>query len=131
MHTLRKIIAIAFACLIATPVLAEDFDGSKELICATVDARDCVLQSECFIGEAKEVGAPAFFRLDFKKKVVIGKERTSPISSLEQGPTAMLLQGTENGYGWSIGLNKQSGEFSASMTNFEGSFLMFGSCTVL
>jgi hypothetical protein len=131
MHTALKIIALAFTSLIPVAGFAADYDGSKALICATVEARDCVLNTECFAGEANVVGAPAFFRVDFAKKLVYGPERNSPIASSEQSPTALLLQGSEIGYGWTVGINKQTGNFSASMTNFEGTFLMYGNCTLL
>lgn len=132
MHKFSKTFAVAIFCLAATTtVVAEDFDGSKPLICATVEARDCVLRTECFSGEATHVGAPAFFRLDFKEKTIYGPERSSPIKSFEESPAAILLQGSEIGYALSIGINKQSGDFSASITNYEGSFLLFGNCTVL
>jgi hypothetical protein len=129
MHFHNKTIALVMGGLLAGTALADDFDGSKSLICATVEARDCVLESECFTGEAKQVGAPAFFRLDFQKKVIYGPERESPIKLMEESPAGLLLQGSEIGYGLSIGINKQTGIFSASMTNFEGSFLLFGNCT--
>jgi len=131
MRIKSRIFALAFASLVPVAGFAADFDGSKALICATVEARDCVLNSECFSGEAKAVGAPAFFRLDFKKELVYGPERESPIASIEHSPAAVLLQGSEIGYGWSIGINKESGDFSASLTNYEGTFVLFGSCTVL
>jgi hypothetical protein len=131
MHIQAKIMALALGCVLANPVLTSEFDGSMPLICATVEARDCVLESECFTGEAKQVGAPAFFRLDFAKKMVYGPERSSAIEVAEESPAGILLQGSEIGYGLSIGINKQTGNFSASMTNFEGSFLLFGNCTPL
>ena len=111
------------------PVYAADFDGSKALVCATVDARDCVVGSECFSGLAREVGAPPFLRIDFKKKVVAGTERTSPIASMDTTDDQVLLQGKEVGYGWTLALDQASGEFSASLTNKEGTFLLFGNCT--
>ena len=131
MHSSTKAIAFTLACLAASPAFAADFDGSQPLICATIEARDCVLQSSCFSGEAKEVGAPAFFRVDFKQKMIHGKERSAPITSIEESPAGLLLQGVESGYALSIGINKQDGDFSASITNFEGTFLLFGYCTVL
>ena len=131
MQNLLKSCAVMLACLAPATGLATDFDGSKNLICATVEARDCVLREECFTGEAKVVGAPAFFRLDFSKKVLMGPQRNSPIVSMEDNADSVLLQGAEIGYGWSIGINKENGDFSASMTNSEGSFLLFGYCTLL
>jgi hypothetical protein len=126
----RKVLVVLL-CLITSPVAFADFDGSEALICATVEARDCVLRSECFTGEAKEVGAPAFFRLDFDKKVVYGPERTSPIEKMEKSAAGLLLQGSELGFGWVIAIDIRSGDFSGSLTNSEGSFLLFGSCTIL
>lgn len=131
MQNLLKSCALSLACLAPAVSLAADYDGSKNLICATVEARDCELRAECFTGEAKVVGAPAFFRIDFSKKVLLGPERNSPIVSLEHNADSFLLQGAEIGYGWTIGIDKESGDFSASMTNFEGSFLLFGYCTVM
>lgn len=124
-----KAFAAAFTLLLSVPVMADEFDGSKPLICATVEARDCVLQSECHSGEAREIGAPAFFRLNLKEKQIYGPERSVPIDSIEESPASVLIQGSEIGYGLSIGIDKQSGVFSASMTNYEGSFLLFGNCT--
>ncbi len=131
MQNVFKSCAFILACLAPAVSLAADYDGSKNLICATVEARDCELRAECFTGEAKVVGAPAFFRIDFSKKVLFGPERNSPIVALEQNADSVLLQGAEIGYGWTIGINKESGDFSASMTNSEGSFLLFGYCTVM
>ncbi len=131
MQNLLKSCALSLACLAPSVGLAADYDGSKNLICATVEARDCELRAECFTGEAKVVGAPAFFRIDFSKQVLSGPERNSPIVSMEQNADSFLLQGAEIGYGWTVGINKESGDFSASMTNFEGSFLLFGYCMVM
>ena len=131
MQNLLKSCVLGLALLTPAVVNAADYDGSKNLICATVEARDCELREACFTGEAREVGAPAFFRIDFAKKLLYGPERNSPIASLAQNADAVLLQGAEIGYGWTVGINKESGDFSGSITNFEGSFLLFGYCTVL
>ena len=122
-------VLIFLVSIAGAPVYAADFDGSKSLICATVDARDCVMGSECFSGHAREVGAPPFLRIDFDKKVVAGTERTSPITSIDTTEDQVLLQGQEVGYGWTLALDQATGEFSASLTNREGTFLLFGNCT--
>ena len=129
-NKLRKLTAFVLAAICSAPLAASDFDGSKTLICATLEARDCVLGAACFTGHPKEVGAPAFFRINFDEKTVTGPERTSPIASIDQDEKQILLQGKEVGYGWTIGLDQAEGDFSASLTNQEGTFLLFGSCTV-
>lgn len=115
---------------VSSPAFAGDFDGSKPLICATIEARDCVLGAACYTGEAKTVGAPSFIRIDFANKAIIGQKSTSPIASMESSESQLLLQGTEQGYGWALAIHLETGDFSASMTNTDGSFLMFGTCTV-
>jgi hypothetical protein len=110
---------------------AADFDGSKMLICAPVEAMDCAPGAVCGRGVPGDIGAPAFIRIDFSKKVVIGPKRTTPIIAIEKNESQVLLQGNELGYGWSIAVDQEDGEMSATLTNHEGAYVLFGSCTPL
>lgn len=130
MNLFRKSVFVLIAYFVISPVAASDFDGSNALICATVEARDCVLSLGCFAGEASEVGAPAFMRIDFNEKVIKGPNRSTPIVAMERNENQMLLQGTELGYAWAFAINQLNGHFSASLTNVNGSFLLFGTCTL-
>jgi hypothetical protein len=125
----QYISTILLSFIFAGPAIAADFDGSKALVCATVQASDCVLGSSCFAGEAHTLGAPQFVRVDFKNKQMVGQKRTSPIASMVKQDDNLILQGTELEFGWSFALNQNNGKFSASLTNPEGSFLLFGWCT--
>lgn len=129
MNFVRLATAFAAAFVLATPASAGDFDGSKRLICATVEARDCVPGEECFRGLPQDVGAPSFVHIDFENKSLIGPHRTTPILYLEKGERQLLLQGTELGYAWVFALDQTNGRFSASLTNHDGAFVLFGSCT--
>jgi len=108
---------------------AADFDGSKTIICAPVEAMDCTPGAVCERGEPDDIGAPAFIRIDFGKKMVVGPKRSTPIASIEKNEVQVLLQGSELGYGWSIAVDQQSGHLSATLTDHEGAFVLFGSCT--
>jgi len=110
---------------------AADFDGSKPIICAPVQAMDCEPDGTCDKGTPSDIGAPAFIRVDFEKKVLVGPKRTSPIVSMEKNESQLLLEGTELGYGWSIAVDQKDGKMSAALTNYEGVFVLFGSCTPL
>lgn len=131
MKLIKHSVVLLVSGVLTIPVFAADFDGSKFLICATVEARDCVPDKECFGGSPGLVGAPAFMRIDFENKLVIGTERSSPIASMEKNEVQLLLQGSELDYGWSLALDQMTGQFSASLTNSNGTFLLFGSCTPL
>src|SRR5690349_14668066 len=97
------------AFLVAIPIAssASDFDGSKELICATVEAIDCVAGDPCVKGRPAAIGAPPFMRIDFAKNAITGPQRTTPILSIEKSAESgqLLLQGKELGYGWTLALN--------------------------
>ena len=108
---------------------AADFDGSKAVICATVAAMDCVSGEKCTKGSADDMGAPEFLQIDFANKTIGGPTRTTPIVSMDTGENQVLMQGKEQGYGWTLALDQVKGKFSATLVNRDGVFLLFGSCT--
>lgn len=128
---LFHIVILFIAFLGAGPASAGDFDGSKLLICAPVEAIDCAPGEMCKKGAPADVGVPAFIRIDIAKMVVIGPKRTTPIVSIEKSEQQILLQGTELGSAWTLALDQVSGELSGSLVNREEVFVLFGSCTPL
>jgi hypothetical protein len=82
-------------------------------------------------GLAEEIGAPEFLRIDFDKKIIEGPMRTTEIISVEKDERQLLLQGREFDFSWVLALDRASGRFSGSLTNYEGAFVLFGSCTAL
>jgi hypothetical protein len=77
------------------------------------------------------MGAPAFLRIDFVNKTIRGPKRTTPIGSPDINETQLLMQGNEQGYGWTFAFDQQEGKFSATLVNRDGVFVLFGSCTPL
>jgi hypothetical protein len=123
--------AIGSLSLVATSVLAADFDGSKPLICAPVSAIDCMRGDECLSGLPEDIGAPAFMRLDFAKKTVTGPKSVSPILLQEKTAEQLLLQGREGPFGWTMSLDLESGDMSLSLMSNKAAYVLFGSCTPL
>lgn len=121
----------AIAALLSTPVFAADFDGSKPLICAPVEAIDCTPGQDCLRGTPDDIGAPNFIRINFIKKTISGTQRITPIEAVADTGSQLLLRGTELGYGWTLALDRASGRMSATLTDAEGAFVMFGACTPL
>jgi hypothetical protein len=123
-------IALAVATIAnAPPARSGDFDGSKQLICATVQAVECVAGEDCSKGLAADIGAPTFMRIDFAQKSVIGPKRTSTAHFAETSGTQLLLQGTELGFGWSIAVDQEDGSMSGALVDRDGAFVLFGTCT--
>jgi hypothetical protein len=119
--------ALAFSAA----ALAGEFDGSRLMICATVEALDCVSSEGCEKGSPEDIGAPAFLRIDISNKSVIGPKQATPIALMEKTEDQLLLQGRELGFGWTISLDQATGKLVATLVNQHGAFVLFGSCTPL
>lgn len=130
MKSIRNLVVAGLA-LLALPVLAADFDGSKPLLCATQSALDCARGDDCAAGLPEEIGAPSFMRIDLAKKSVIGPQTTTEILLQDKSGKQLLLQGREGGFGWTIVVDQPSGELTVTLTNRNGAYVLYGACTVL
>ena len=110
---------------------AADYDGSKELLCATTQAIDCGPDSAaCLRGTPNEIGVPHFLRIDFSGKRIVGPKRATPILRMESNADQILLQGFELDFGWTLALDKTSGKMTSTLVDRNGVIAMFGSCTL-
>ena len=125
---MKKILSFAGLCLVWTAAGAADFDGSKPLICATVEAHDCDAGETCLRALPDSLGLPQFLRIDFAKQVIVGPRRTTPFKSIERSAGQILVQGTELGFGWTLALDTASGKLAATMLNGETAIVVFGAC---
>jgi hypothetical protein len=123
----RTALATALLCSM-TAVFGADFDGSKRLICATVDAHACDPGEACLRGLPDSIGMPEFMRIDFSGKTIAGPKRTTEIRYMDKSADQVLLQGTELGYAWTIALDKTDGSMSLTLVNREDVFVVFGHC---
>ena len=125
--------AITFVAAIlawaAVPGAASDFDGSKLLVCANMEAAYCSSGQKCDSGRPSDIGAPNFIRIDLANKNIVGPERTTPIVTVEKGSEQLLLQGTELGYAWSLALDINDGSLAATIVNRYEVVVLFGACT--
>ena len=129
MKRMMRVPLAAWVWALGSTAIAGDFDGSTPLICAPVEAMDCVAGGGCEKGVPDDVGAPAFMRIDFAKKVIIGPKRTSAIRAMDKDESQILLQGTELGLAWSMAIDTAGGKLVATFSNRDGAYVLFGSCT--
>jgi hypothetical protein len=126
----RTALAAASAALLcSTAVFGADFDGSKRLICATVDAHACDPGEACLRGLPDDIGVPRFMRIDFAAKTIAGPKRTTQIRYMDTGADQILMQGTELGYAWTVVLDKMDGAMSITLVSRDDAFTVFGYCT--
>lgn len=129
---LRQGALMLILLLVASSAAAEGiFDGTKTLLCASVEAMDCVSGESCVSGLPDDIGAPQFLKIDFAGKKIIGPKRTTPVLSTEKTDGQILLQGIELNMGWTFALNKTTGKFTTTLADNEGVFVIFGACTPL
>ena len=117
----------------AAPAWAGDFDGSKKLLCVPVQGYHCAPGAECARVTAEDVNIPQFIRVDVKRKSMsgVGEKESTSIQNVRKADGKTILQGAENGRGWSMVIDQVTGKMSASISDNRVGFLMFGACTPL
>ena len=115
---------------------AADFDGSHKLLCAPTDAVQCEGAGECKRAEVEDLNIPKFLTIDFKGKRLTGtveggaSEEETKIQNVEKLENQTVLQGIQNGRGWSIVIDAASGDMSVAVAGDDISFVLFGVCRV-
>jgi len=131
MKNFVRFIPFLIAFLPESIAIAGDFDGSKKLICAPVEAMNCVSGEPCASGRPIDFGAPSFLRIDIAKKTIDGPHRSTKIQIVEKSENQILLLGTELNIAWTLALNTAEGTIAGTLANRDGSVALFGSCTPL
>jgi len=118
---------------VTQPALAADFDGSKPLVCAMINAFECGPDTGCESGTPESNGLSRFLRIDFDKKEVFTtkqeKEQASKIEKVDRAAGVVLLSGTQNGRRWSLALTEATGYLVLTATGDQEAFVIFGACT--
>ena len=129
---MKILISLLLFCLFVTvsPASAEDvFDGTKPLLCSSIEALDCDPGVECERGIPEIMGAPQFLRIDFAKKEITGPKRTTSIHMMKKDDDQIILQGYEIGMGWTLAIDRGTGNMRISFAGGDSSFIIFGACT--
>ena len=131
--TLTIWVFLILSAVVTHPVLAGDFDGSKPLICAMIEAFECGPDTGCESGAPESNGLSRFLRVDVGKKEVYttkeSQERASKIEKADHAQGMLLLSGTQNGRGWTLAVNESTGYMVLSVAGDQVAFVVFGACT--
>jgi hypothetical protein len=124
--------------ILATTVAAADFDGSEPLMCSFGQVIECVNGSACLAVTNDAVDAPDFVKLDFRKKQLVSTTagEDSPASDIVVTDliTHLIVQGTQgsgqgNALGYSLSIDKDTGQMAAAGGGENAGFVIFGACT--
>lgn len=123
--------------LFAAPLgaVAMVFDGSKPLLCASIEAFECA-PGDCEWGGSQSVNFPQFLRVYFQDKQIKairanGETITTKIRQMSELDDRIVLQGVENGLGWAVTIANDTGRMSLTASGNEVAFVIFGACTPL
>lgn len=127
-------IAVASSCVWIPPTFAEQVDGSKNVVCAALSAVVCIAEKGCSQGTSESINVPQFFHVDFGGQTIRatrpnGEKISSKIISKAQEKGELILQGVENGRGWSMAISEKSGRATLSVAGDQIAYTIFGACT--
>ena len=133
-HALTGSLAVLVLLMAVPAVLAADFDGSRPLLMAVIDIIECHPGGACENVTPQEARLPRFLEIDFDKKEIseVGDaqdERRTAIQNITQGEGVLILQGAQNGRGWSLTITEASGDAVATVADPVSGFVIFGACT--
>lgn len=134
---MKKGLLVILCCICMVPVSARagNFDGSRTLLCALLEIYECVLHEGCERTTAEAINLPQFLTIDFEKKQLSGTTpegtvRKTDIEHRENANGRLILQGGEEGRGWSISIHEETGKMVATVSGEEAGFVVFGACTI-
>jgi len=128
---LRVARVLVAGLLFTLPAHAEGLDASKPLTCSVAEASECDGVAACADVALEQIELPPLWRVDFAAKQLSSQDgqRTSPIAAVETHEAVLLLQGHQNGRGWTLVVERATGHLSGAVADAEGTFVLAGSCT--
>ncbi len=121
-------------CGLAVPVYAATIDTSQRVICSSIRTAECGLSSDCIVGLASDINVPQFFFIDLANKKVEatrpdGSELDTSFTMTANDGEPIILQGAENGRGWSATIDRETGGLVVTVSGSDVAFAVFGACT--
>jgi hypothetical protein len=113
----------------AEAAAAGPYDGSRPFLCAVTAVMECDASGSCE-RQIPDVNSPKFVRFDVAARTVSAADRKSQLKSVARVDGELILQGSENGRGWSATIDEESGRMAAAIIDNDHVFSMFGNCTI-
>lgn len=131
---LSSAILLSLVLLLPGAAIAGSFDGSKNLVCATLQISECDFDTGCARKTNREVDFPAFVDVEFDAKRLVavvseGEGRKTTIESVASKDGKTILQGAENGRPWNMVIDQDTGDMTSTIADVGATFTVFGACT--
>jgi hypothetical protein len=114
------------------PAAAAAFDGSAPMFCAVMTVMECDPKGECSRRLAEDVNLPTFVRVDVSGRALASPDgkRTAEVKSVTRLDGSLILQGAQNGRGWTVAIVEETGKLSAAVADGEDAFVVYGACAL-
>ena len=141
--SIKTIGIFAATGLLVSATAHASLDTKKPAICANIEILECVPDEGCEKVSAQAANLPRFLRVDIEKKMVTrtrpdGTGQTSKIERSVEIDDRVILQGAEDGaedvrdgIGWSLAIDKISGDMVLTGSGHDVGFVIFGACETL
>lgn len=121
---------------VADAALAGGLDGTTPVVCAINETFDCASGGQCVADFPEAINLPRLIRFDFAAKKAFATqansdERASPIGLQESREGALMLEGVQNGFAWSMAISQESGDMSLTIAGGGGGYVVLGSCMAM
>ena len=136
MKIFTKLSFATLPLLFAGNVLALDL--SETVLCASLNVHECVDGVGCNEVLAESVNAPTFFRVDLENEQLRITKSGDPteVEHYERIAGRVIMQGVdaarqdaEQGVGWTVAIEEETGRMVATATIDQGAVVIFGACT--
>jgi hypothetical protein len=109
---------------------AEGLDASQALTCDLAEAAQCDGAAKCRPVTFEQIELPPVIQVDFAENQISSEDgqRRSPIASVETRDAVLLLQGHQDGRGWTLVIERATGALSAALADAEGGLVVTGAC---
>ena len=116
--------------IVSSPAWAGSFDGNQGLVCTFESVAECDTDALCATVSAADIDLPDSISVDFKASRLRSPDgqRTSPIGSIEVSEATLIAQGNQNGRGWSMAIDRETGRMTATIAETAGAMVLSGSC---
>jgi len=135
--TAGLVLAIATAAVCLTPgdaVAAGKYDGSTRMLCVPTIVVECAAEgpeADCHRRTPAAVDLPQFLDVDVKAMMIQaeGGGRKSPVRTVDHLNDTLIIQGGQDGRGWTLAISEQTGRMSGAVSAHSEGFVIFGACT--
>ncbi len=135
MKTLLNLTGALLLGAVPLSATAQGLDGDGPMLCAATTAAVCEQNKSCVQGSPEAVNLPVFLWVDpaaksVKSKRGGGEMRSSSVSTVVAGGGKLVLQGSDDGFGWTVTIDQASGKMTFTGGGDVG-YVVFGNCTAL